>query len=642
MTLILKMTDCAKKKLMQQDIGLMKCEDPCTKASFVSFNHTGLSKQINSLQSDSSKEMHQVMKDMFDGIESLQDVEFQQQPKPVIRKTRFNNPPTPRTKVPGNPCNDPAKGAPSAVTKRAAKCTIKKSPQCYKLQERFLLIQAGLTDERDDLIDDLAKMEKECAETEKTLDTLIADDSTLLGNAQTKLASAMQDEASAGETARQTTKMFKSLNSDLIHQMKACNVNYVNFETEICALKKIRGELFKMQGGGPSKSFFVDCKLTAWKPRACTKKCGGGRQWLYRGVLAHPNGGAKCLPRAALRSCNMDPCPVDCKLHAWSGWSKCSAECGGCVKQRLRDVKVAMKHDGKPCSPTSESKACNAQACEKACTLGRWTRWSRCSKSCDGGTIKRQRFIKKAAIGEGSCPGAWDKARLQYHKCNMHRCRVKNQATVMECKMEHKANRLDVVLMLDGSSSLGEKGWKAQMVAAQNFLTAFRNNLAVKMSVIVYAGPRTWSGVSRCMGNSNVKVAVRRCGINIVTHFTLDLKKVKKLVSGLNFPKGGSLVSLALSAAKDELSLGRKEAKSVVVAFTHARPLSFRKTEVAAKDLRKSARLIWVAVTRFAPLSHIRQWATRRWQENLVVARTYKRLETAAAMTQLIANMCPK
>ena len=36
MTMILKMTDCAAKKmLMQQDIGVMKCEDPCTKAYFL-------------------------------------------------------------------------------------------------------------------------------------------------------------------------------------------------------------------------------------------------------------------------------------------------------------------------------------------------------------------------------------------------------------------------------------------------------------------------------------------------------------------------------------------------------------------------------------------------------------------------------
>jgi hypothetical protein len=53
-------------------------------ASFVSFNHTGLSEQINRLQSDSSKQVtHQAMKDLFEGIEDLQDVEFLQQPRPV-------------------------------------------------------------------------------------------------------------------------------------------------------------------------------------------------------------------------------------------------------------------------------------------------------------------------------------------------------------------------------------------------------------------------------------------------------------------------------------------------------------------------------------------------------------------------------
>merc|ERR1719258_80290 len=68
-----------------------------------------------------------------------------------------------------NPCNDRHGGAPSAATKRAAKCTITKSPQCYKLQERFLLIQAGIKDDRDALLEDIASMEKHCEETKNTL-----------------------------------------------------------------------------------------------------------------------------------------------------------------------------------------------------------------------------------------------------------------------------------------------------------------------------------------------------------------------------------------------------------------------------------------------------------------------------------------
>merc|ERR1719377_356892 len=79
---------------------------------------------------------------------------------PIVNKTKFSNPPVPRTKVPSNPCNDPYAGAPSAADKRAAKCTISGSPMCYKLQERFLLVQSGLKDERDDLMEEAAMMEK--------------------------------------------------------------------------------------------------------------------------------------------------------------------------------------------------------------------------------------------------------------------------------------------------------------------------------------------------------------------------------------------------------------------------------------------------------------------------------------------------
>merc|ERR1719450_1535597 len=106
-------------------------------------------------------------------MESLESTEFLQtnaQQTPLVNKTTFNNPPVPKTKVPSNPCNDPNKGAPSAADKRAAKCTIKKSPQCYKLQERFLLIQSGIEDERDELMEEIAMMEHFCEETKKTLE----------------------------------------------------------------------------------------------------------------------------------------------------------------------------------------------------------------------------------------------------------------------------------------------------------------------------------------------------------------------------------------------------------------------------------------------------------------------------------------
>merc|ERR1719394_46961 len=129
-----------------------------------------------------------MFKDLFAGVESLESVEFLQQridQEPMhINKTQCNNPPVPVTKVPGNPCNDPDAGAPSLNDKRAAKCTITKSPQCYKLQERFLLIQAGIEDERDELQEEIEMLENYCEETKKTLETQIQNDMDKLQNAQ--------------------------------------------------------------------------------------------------------------------------------------------------------------------------------------------------------------------------------------------------------------------------------------------------------------------------------------------------------------------------------------------------------------------------------------------------------------------------
>merc|ERR1719247_1145614 len=145
---------------------------------------------------------------------------------PIVNKTQFNNPPVPRTQVPMNPCTDPAKGAPSAATKRAAKCTLT-GAKCYKLQERFLLIQSGIKDERDALLEDIASMEKHCEETKKTLETQIKDDEDMLSDAQVKLAFATEKEASAGETARQTAAEHEQLDTDLKTQMKTCTGNYL-------------------------------------------------------------------------------------------------------------------------------------------------------------------------------------------------------------------------------------------------------------------------------------------------------------------------------------------------------------------------------------------------------------------------------
>jgi hypothetical protein len=640
MTMILEMTDCEKKLLQMKSFALLHCKDKCTHKTFIQFNHKGLQDKVDKLKGITSLGlMRSTFNDLFDGIEGLESIELVQTGRrqmPIANKTQFNNPPVPRTEVPANPCNDPNAGAPSDADKRAAKCTIKKSPQCYKLQERFLLIQAGIQDERDELMEQIAKMEEQCEEIKKTLETQIQNDEDLLESAQTKLAQATEKEANAGESARQTAAEHSQLETDLQKQMKSCSDNYINFETELCALKKIRGELYKMKGGGHS-AFFQDCEVSKWDPEECSKKCAKGEQKLTRNVLTHPNGGAKCLPLAAVRSCNQQPCPVDCRLSVWSGWSKCSAECGGGVQQRLREVKLAMKFGGKPCGATSQTNACNAQACEKDCELSAWTKWSTCSKDCDGGSQKRQKFVKHEPEGAGECADEWSVKRLQYKKCNMVRCKVPDEDKPLSCNRS-----LDVVLLIDGSGSLGKEGWTQEIKAAQLFVDAFTDSGKANMAVIVYSGPKTWSGVEKCTGKQETPIDPEKCGIKMVTHFTEDMKKVKNLITGLDWPQGSTLTSLALMTAKAELALGRKDSKATMVVITDGRPLSFRNTAIAAKLVRKAARLVWVPVTKFAPLKHIKSWATRRWQENVVLVKEFDKLGKAETVTHIVADICPK
>merc|ERR1719265_1533105 len=213
--MILEMTDCEKKLLQTENFALLHCTNQCTHKSFIEFNNAGLQQKINKLKSSRPHEiMQETFADLFEGIESLESTEFLQassQVTPLVNKTKFSNPPVPKTQVPGNPCNDPDAGAPSAADKRAAKCTIKKSPQCYKLQERFLLIQSGIEDERDELLEHISMMEKYCEETKKTLEAQIQDDEDMLSNAQTKLAAATEKEATAAETARETARQNTQL-----------------------------------------------------------------------------------------------------------------------------------------------------------------------------------------------------------------------------------------------------------------------------------------------------------------------------------------------------------------------------------------------------------------------------------------------
>jgi len=235
----------------------------------------------------------------------------------------------------------------------------------------------------------------------------------------------------------------------------------------------------------------------------------------------------------------------------------------------------------------------------------------------------------------------WSKARLEYKKCNMKAC-VKDAKT-LKCE-----SKVAVVLVLDGSGSLGRNGWKQTKKFAKLFISAFdgkRGN--AELAVLLYSGPRTWSGVGKCMGEAKMRKGAKldlekTCKMKWIQHFSKDLKKAYDNVDKATWPKGGTLTSLALGTVRNELPLGRKGSRSVVVVVTDGRPLSFKRTLSASRSLRKEARLMFVPVTKFAPLKAIKTWASRRWQENVVKVNNFNKLSVGSTVDHIVANLCPK
>jgi len=209
-------------------------------------------------------------------------------------------------------------------------------------------------------------------------------------------------------------------------------------------------------------------------------------------------------------------------------------------------------------------------------------------------------------------------------------------------------NTLDVVLLLDGTPKSGKDGWKAEQTAANLLIDAFTGpgvgwSAKAHFAVVHYTGPRTWTGVSKCTGKSKKQVDMEKtCRIKIAQQFSNDYKKTKSTILGLTFSPGSKLLSLGLMTVKSMFALGRKEARTVVIVFIDGAPLSFRKTLLTSRDIRKKARLIYVPVVKFSPLKDLKKWASRRWQENLVPVKSWQDLEQAATGTHIVADICPR
>lgn len=630
MTSLATITDCKKDATFVQ-VGVLQCLHPCTQEPHMLFSSRALRSATRELRSPFARRL------MHEGLEKVHAKtrhshlvsSFLQEEVDDEMVAEYNaapDPTTPRMVRPNGPCEKPA-----STDLKSTNCRIG-AGSCEILQERLQVIYAAVLDKNNELQDAVQRMERNCKAVRTSYESQISDLTTLLSSEQAKLAAATKTQNNADEQSRLKTVEKKDLEGEFGTMTGTCQKNYQQFEDQLCGLTKLRGELFKVKA--PGASFIMeDCKLAAWSASPCSRTCGGGAQTLTRSILVAPSGGVKCLPLTQVQECNSIKCPVDCQLEDWQRWSGCTSECGGGVQQRARLMSVRPRYGGKPCGETGEVRSCNLQSCNADCVLSEWSSWSECSKGCDSGRQRRIRMVSALARGTGRCPNEKNDDRLQYRSCNSQRC-----PSPLGCQ-----NKLDVVLLLDGSSRVGADGFEASKVAAQQLVRAIAGTGVAQVGLILFSGPQTLSGLRLCTNEDTSRTPdmAKDCSIRVVSRLTLNHFDLSSRIRELSWPQGSALTSAALATAEAELQNGRKDANSVVIVITRGQPLSIDKTTTAASALMKKARLMWVPVIGSEPLQNFRQWSSDPDDENIMPIANFNDLKTLATTDYIVASTCP-
>ncbi|XP_075872115.1 hemicentin-1 isoform X2 [Nelusetta ayraudi] len=166
----------------------------------------------------------------------------------------------------------------------------------------------------------------------------------------------------------------------------------------------------------------------AWLPWSqCSETCGKGIQARIRLCNNPPPAfdGPQCEGSdTQTQVCKERACPVDGKWSSWVSWGACSVSCGGGTRQRTRlCASPAPQHGGRQCEGSDvHIDFCNSEPCPVNGNWGPWSSWGSCSKTCNGGQMRRHRTCDnpRPANGGRACAGA----DTQIQRCNAATCPV--------------------------------------------------------------------------------------------------------------------------------------------------------------------------------------------------------------------------
>jgi len=204
--------------------------------------------------------------------------------------------------------------APTGVTKHECKetgrCIVGKG-QCVKLRDRFLNILSGILDKKEELSTAIDDLTNSCQEIRDGYKSQISVLEAQLKEEQTNLAIASKALSEAIQQSGLSNEQHMTLHLEYTKTMTQCCDTKNELTGEICALEKIRGELYKLKG---LSVFMTDCEVSDWADEECSVSCDGGKQDRTRSILIHTVNGTECPPLKMERTCNVDGCPLIARL----------------------------------------------------------------------------------------------------------------------------------------------------------------------------------------------------------------------------------------------------------------------------------------------------------------------------------------
>eukprot|EP00747_Dinoflagellata_sp_TGD_P154140 gnl/TRDRNA2_/TRDRNA2_177468_c6_seq5.p1 gnl/TRDRNA2_/TRDRNA2_177468_c6~~gnl/TRDRNA2_/TRDRNA2_177468_c6_seq5.p1 ORF type:complete len:976 (-),score=226.53 gnl/TRDRNA2_/TRDRNA2_177468_c6_seq5:63-2576(-) len=524
---------------------------------------------------------------------------------------------------------------PHLLLHNRAECTLSKL-DCGMLVDKIV----GLYGDMKDLVEakeaEMQKNDQAWSELNENFNSQIRTLTMQMGQAQSDLAGAYADKSTQTDQQASIQQESQALEDEYTKTMSACKKQIKHIlHSDIHGILKVRNDILSLYMPKEEALEATDCEVGEWVKGECSSPCdekmAGGTQILTREVITlnTPHGHA-CPDLTLKKKCNEFKCPVDCELGEWSGWSKCTKECGGGVQARTRAVIVKPKDGGTSCETLQESQSCNTFSCDRDCTLKKWTKWTPCTKACDEGFQERFRHIKRPVRANGFCFKKDSKERYQKVKCNTQAC-VGDEMCIAA---------LDLIIGVDASGSISEKGF--------DILKTFAKMLVSRYEPEAYGNEATKIGVIQ-FGNGKLDDVTKVVSDAALIHpLSTDYDSVKGAIGEMHWSKGFTNMAQAFMKATAMIQRSpRTAAAGTFVMITDGKPSFTFATDKAVKSYKGRGRSVIVQVKQYASTETkelMRKYASKPWQTNylLINGKAELKSDYGKYVDKVLVSSCPR